>query len=78
VFNQDGILNSANNSATPGSIVILYATGQGVTNPPIATDLAALSPYPAPADSLRVTVGGQDAENTICGARAFDGRRHSD
>jgi uncharacterized protein (TIGR03437 family) len=67
VFNQDGSLNSANNPAAPGSVAILYATGQGITNPPSATGMAAISPYPAPAGSVRVTIAGQAAEILFAG-----------
>ncbi len=31
VLNQDGSLNSATNRAVAGSVIVLYATGQGVT-----------------------------------------------
>lgn len=35
-WNQDGTLNSATNAAPAGSVVVLYATGLGQTDPPVA------------------------------------------
>ena len=34
VFNQDGTINTAANAAAKGSVIVFYATGEGVTNPP--------------------------------------------
>lgn len=34
VLNQDGSLNSPSHPAAPGSVVVLYGTGAGQTNPP--------------------------------------------
>lgn len=67
IFNQDGSLNSPDNPAAAGMIVVLFATGQGVTNPPTGTGRAAVAPYPAPAAPARVTIGGQDAEVLFAG-----------
>ena len=33
VYNQDGTINSSSNAAAAGSVVVLYATGLGQTNP---------------------------------------------
>ena len=33
-FNQDGTLNSASNPAARGTVIVLYGTGEGLTNPP--------------------------------------------
>ena len=67
IFNQDGSLNSAGNPAPAGSIVVFYATGQGVTSPPSATGRAAAAPYPSPVAPVRVTISGQDAEILFAG-----------
>jgi uncharacterized protein (TIGR03437 family) len=45
-LNQDGSLNSQSNPAAPGSIVVLYGTGIGATNPPSVT--GALAPLSGP------------------------------
>jgi uncharacterized protein (TIGR03437 family) len=36
-FNQDGAVNGPSNPASPGSVVSIYGTGFGPTNPPCAT-----------------------------------------
>jgi uncharacterized protein (TIGR03437 family) len=47
VLNQDGTLNSAQNPAARNSIVILWGTGAGNTNPPAATgEILPLAPRP--------------------------------
>ena len=68
VFNADGSLNSAANPAPVGSIVILFATGAGVTNPQSITGKGAAEPYPQPVAPVRVSIGGQDAEILFAGA----------
>ncbi len=67
IFNQDGSLNSPGNPAPAGSIVVLYATGQGVTNPPSGTGRAAVAPSPSPVAPVLVTIGGQNAEILFAG-----------
>jgi uncharacterized protein (TIGR03437 family) len=67
IFNEDGSLNSSGNPASAGSIVVLYATGQGITNPPSRTGGVAVAPYPSPAAPVRVTVDGEDAEILFAG-----------
>ena len=39
-LNQDGALNSAENPAAAGSVVVLYGTGEGQTDPPGRTSRA--------------------------------------
>ncbi len=61
ILNENGTLNTASNPAAKGSIVVLYATGGGLMNPP------GVDGRPAPgASSLllptTVTVGGLPAE----------------
>jgi uncharacterized protein (TIGR03437 family) len=68
VFNADGSLNSAGNPAAGGSIVTLFATGQGVTSPQSTTGRAAAAPYPQPVAPVRVSIGGQDAEILFAGS----------
>lgn len=58
VLNQDGTLNSAQNPAARDSIVILWATGAGNTNPPAATgEVLPLAPRPL-ALPLEVSASG--------------------
>ncbi len=68
--NQDGTLNSAANPAPAGSIVSLFGTGTGVLLP--ASGAGALTPllgpYPVPALSITVTIGGRSASVTYTGS----------
>jgi uncharacterized protein (TIGR03437 family) len=59
--NQDGSLNSSSNPAARGSVVILYATGEGQRNPAGVTGVPAPA-YAAPVLSpATLTVGGAAA-----------------
>jgi uncharacterized protein (TIGR03118 family) len=61
-FNQDGTLNSASNPATAGTVVVLYGTGEGVTEPPGVDGLMAGSVlFRTPVADVSVTIGGQTA-----------------
>ena len=66
MLNETGCCNSARNPAARGSVVSLYATGEGQTNPPGITGLvssfAKPADYPAPRRRVRVTVGGLPAQ----------------
>jgi uncharacterized protein (TIGR03437 family) len=58
VLNQDGSLNSASNPASPGTIITLYATGEGQTNPAgVDGKIANSAPYPAPIQPVSVLIG---------------------
>jgi uncharacterized protein (TIGR03437 family) len=61
VWNEDGTVNSTDNPARAGSIVVLYATGQGVTSPASVTGVIAVNTYPEPAASVTVRIGGREA-----------------
>jgi len=62
IENQDASANSTANPAARGSIVSLYATGQGETNPPWPEDTFAAPPYPKPTMQVTATISGQPAE----------------
>lgn len=65
VLNEDYSLNTANNPAAPGSVVILYATGGGQTTPAQltgSTGSAALL-----LASVTATIGGQPAQVQYAG-----------
>jgi uncharacterized protein (TIGR03437 family) len=68
VVNADGSPNSPDNPAAAGTIVTLFATGQGVTSPQSVTGKAAAAPYPQPVAPVRVSIGGQDAEILFAGS----------
>ena len=61
VFNQDGSVNSAANPAAAGSVIVLYATGQGVTNPASATGAFPAGTFPAASAAVSITIGGKAA-----------------
>jgi uncharacterized protein (TIGR03437 family) len=56
--NQDGTLNTASAPVARGEIVVLYATGEGLTDGANLTGKAATFPYAKPKLPVRVTVGG--------------------
>ncbi len=73
ILNQDNTLNWGGNLAAPGSIVQMFLTGEGQTNPPGVTGAitsATLPPpqvTPAPALPIQVMIGGQPAVYTYAG-----------
>jgi uncharacterized protein (TIGR03437 family) len=59
VQNQDYSLNGATNAATSGSTIIVYLTGIGATNPPVADGAVAPGgPLAIPATAATATIGG--------------------
>jgi uncharacterized protein (TIGR03437 family) len=62
ILNQDTSLNSASNPAAPGSAIVLYGTGGGLTIPPsVDGALNPISSTGALALNVTATVGGQPA-----------------
>jgi uncharacterized protein (TIGR03437 family) len=68
ILNQDGALNSASNPAARGDIIILYATGEGQTNPPGVDGKLASEVFPKPILPVTVTIGGLEADVLYAGA----------
>jgi uncharacterized protein (TIGR03437 family) len=68
MFNQNGSVNSASNPATTGSVAVLYGTGEGQTNPAGIDGKLAVAPYPAPMQTVSVTIGGINAPVQYFGA----------
>jgi uncharacterized protein (TIGR03437 family) len=68
ILNQDNSLNSTSNPAASGSIVVLYATGEGQTAPGGVDGQMAGQPFPAPKLAVTVAVNGQNAEILYAGA----------
>ena len=69
ILNEDTSPNSWDNPAYPGSIVVLYATGGGQTDPPgqdgkLTSDV----PYPKPILPVQVFIDNQPAEVIYAGA----------
>jgi uncharacterized protein (TIGR03118 family) len=68
-LNQDGTVNSANNAAAAGTVVVLYVTGLGLTDP--AGVDGAITSDTVVAEALAkvtVTIGGQAAQVVFAGA----------
>jgi uncharacterized protein (TIGR03437 family) len=68
VVNEDGTLNSTLNPAARGSVVVLYATGEGQTNPSGVNGQPAAAPYPKPLSGVSLRIGGYPAEILYAGA----------
>lgn len=66
--NQDTTFNSAAHPAPRGSVVTLYGTGEGLTNPAGSDGKIAVAPLPSPQQSVKVTIGGFDATVLYAGA----------
>jgi uncharacterized protein (TIGR03437 family) len=66
--NEDGGLNSAGHPAAAGSIVTLFATGEGATSPQGVTGRPATTPYPAPVHAYAVKIGGRAADVLFAGS----------
>lgn len=71
-LNSDGTLNSSTNAAAPGSAVLLYATGEGQTDPP-GTDGTIINEFMrTPVAPVSLTIGGQPATVIYAGSTAGD------
>ncbi|HTI51550.1 MAG TPA: hypothetical protein VL475_11385, partial [Planctomycetaceae bacterium] len=70
IMNEDGrTVNGFANPAARGSIVSIFATGEGQTDPGgIDGLIAAAAPYPKPARAVQVRMGGVPAEVLYAGA----------
>ena len=67
-INEDGSLNGADHPAPAGSIVALFLTGAGVTDPPAIDGVLPGLPLPQLALPVMVTVGGAAAEVVYAGS----------
>lgn len=67
ILNED---NSYNNlqPAARGSIIQVFCTGEGATEPPGADGKLAVPPYPKPVASVTAAIGGLDADVIYAGA----------
>lgn len=68
ILKEDGTYNSSTNPARLGSIVVIYATGEGQTNPPGIDGKLATEPLPRPVLPVSVMIGGVPAEIIYAGA----------
>jgi uncharacterized protein (TIGR03437 family) len=68
ILNQDGSLNGTLNPAAPGSVIVFYATGEGLTDPPSEDGKVAGTVLPKPVLPVTVKIGGVEAEVIYAGA----------
>jgi uncharacterized protein (TIGR03437 family) len=66
-LNQDGSINSSANPAPAGSIIVLYATGAGVMNPPLQNGTVVADTTPKPVLPVSVLFAGVSAEILYAG-----------
>jgi uncharacterized protein (TIGR03437 family) len=65
---KDSTPNGAGNPAARGDYVTIYATGEGVTTPPVVDGRVSGLPLQSPTLSCSVSIGGQTAAIQYCGA----------
>jgi uncharacterized protein (TIGR03437 family) len=68
ILNQDGSINGPSAPASRGSVVTLFLTGDGQTNPPGFDGKVGASILPKPVLPVSVTIGGVDATVQYAGA----------
>lgn len=68
ILNQDSSVNSASNPARKGDVVVLFGTGEGVTDPGGTDGALAVSVFPKPRQPVTVRIGGKEAEVLYAGA----------
>ena len=59
--NEDGTQNGENNPARKGTMITLFATGEGQTSPPGVNGKVATAPLPAPILDVQLWIGGTPA-----------------
>jgi len=67
VLNQNSSVNSATNAAARGTIIQIFATGEGATSPDGVDGKLATVPLPAPKQAVSVRIGGIDAPLVYAG-----------
>jgi uncharacterized protein (TIGR03437 family) len=68
ILNQDMTVNSSSNPADRNSVVTIYGTGEGQTNPGGIDGLITGDTLRSPIQPVSVTIGGQPAEFLYAGA----------
>ncbi len=61
-LNEDGSVNSAENPAKPGSVVSIFTTGLGATEPPLEDGAVSLEKLPKPKLPISVEIVGPQPE----------------
>lgn len=68
VLNQDGALNGPDSPAPFGSVLVLFATGEGQTDPPGVDGLLATAALPTPVAPVSIRIGNTEATVLYAGA----------
>jgi uncharacterized protein (TIGR03437 family) len=68
ILNQDTSVNSSQNGADPGSVVSIYATGAGQTDPPSVDGALTGDVLPKPLLGVKVQIAGENADVLYAGA----------
>ena len=68
ILNQDSSVNSTTNPAAPGSVVSIFATGEGQTNPAGVDGFIAQGAVAMPLLPVTVQIAGEDAPVSYAGA----------
>jgi len=68
ILNEDNSVNAESNRAAKGSIVVLFGTGEGQTDPPGVDGKLAAGVFPKPTQNVSVRIGGLAAEVLYAGA----------
>ena len=68
ILNQDSSINSSSNRAGKGTVVQIFATGEGQTDPPGVTGAVTRTVLRKPLREVTATVGGIPAEVTYAGS----------
>ncbi len=68
VLNQGSSVNSTADPALPGTIISIYATGEGETDPPGVDGAIVDGIYPSPRLPVAVRIGGKNAEVLYAGS----------
>jgi uncharacterized protein (TIGR03437 family) len=69
ILNQNSSVNGTANPAAPGSVISIYATGEGMLQPAGTTGgvTTTTAPFPIPTGAVSLTIGGQTAQILYAG-----------
>jgi uncharacterized protein (TIGR03437 family) len=68
ILNQNGTFNSPSNPARRGSVIVIYATGEGTVTPSVQDGQVSTAVYPKPVLPVSARIGGQPAVVYYAGA----------
>lgn len=69
ILNQNNSVNGTSTPAAPGSVIAIYATGEGMLQPAGTTGgvTTTTAPFPIPVGAVSLTIGGQTAQILYAG-----------